>query len=150
MLKIAHSWLLNAQMRRGRLVGVAGTILPGCWCRSCRCRQRRHSLVELISFADTPPAGLVWTKPRCTLRAHDVIIEVAQHFGKIVVKSIFSNIWLRYDWQHDIINKVAVEDRSFGSQGLRRHSILHYAIVQRAHSDLDKLVEALIFTVEVS
>ena len=49
--------------RGGRLVGGAGTILPGCWRRSgwCRrrCRRRRRSLIELISFADAPPAGLV-------------------------------------------------------------------------------------------
>ena len=44
-------------------------------------RQRRRSLVELISVADSPPAELVRTKHRCTLQAHDVAIEVAQHFG---------------------------------------------------------------------
>ena len=78
--------------RRGRLVGWVHTILPCCWRRSCWCRRRgrrrRRSLVELISFADAPPSGLVRTKPRCTLQAHDVAIEVAQHFEKIVVKSV--------------------------------------------------------------
>ena len=44
--------------RRGKLISGAGTILPGCWRRSCWCRRRRRSLVELISFADAPPAGL--------------------------------------------------------------------------------------------
>ena len=59
--------------RRGRLIGGAGTILPDCWRRS--------------TFSDAPPSGLVRTKPRCTLQAHDVAIEEAQHFGKIFVKS---------------------------------------------------------------
>ena len=83
--------------RRGRLVSWAGTILPGYWRSSCWCWRCRGSLVELISFADTPPAGLVQTKPRCTLQAHDVAIEVALHFGKIVVKSVFSEVWFRCD-----------------------------------------------------
>ena len=61
----------------------AGTILPGCWRRNGWCRRRLRSLVELISIADATPAGLVRTKPRCKLQAHDVAIEVAQHFGKI-------------------------------------------------------------------
>ena len=68
--------------RRGKLVSGAGTILPGCWRRSGWCRRRRRSLVELtgISFAYAPPAGLVQTKCRCTLKAHHVALEVAQHF----------------------------------------------------------------------
>ena len=67
-----------AGKRRARLVGGAGTILPCCWSRSCWClrrglrrRHKRCSLVELISFADAPPAGLVQTKLRFTLQAHD-------------------------------------------------------------------------------
>ena len=60
------------------LVGGEGTILPCCG----------GSVVELISFADASPTGSVRTKPRCTLQAHDVAIEVAQHFEKIVVKSV--------------------------------------------------------------
>ena len=136
MLKIADSWLLNAQIartaiwisswklyfssaaaawlgsrraqhgalagrriagavfgtltgrRRGRLVSGAGTILPCCWPRSGWCRLRWRSLVELISFVDAPPAGLVQTRPRCNLQAHDVVIEVAQQFGKIVVNRL--------------------------------------------------------------
>ena len=47
-------------------------------------------VVELISCPDSPPAGLVRTKPRCTLQAHNVAIEEAQHFRKIAVKSAFS------------------------------------------------------------
>ena len=65
------------------------------WRRSGWCRRRRRSLVELISFADAPPAGLVRTKPRCTLQAHDVAIEVAQHFGKFIVKPVFGEVWSR-------------------------------------------------------
>ena len=87
--------------RRGRLVGGAGTILPCCWRRSGWCRRRgrrrRRSLVELNSFADAPPAGLVQTKPRCALQPHDVAIEVAQHFGKIFVTSVFGEVWFRRD-----------------------------------------------------
>ena len=30
-----------------------------------------------VAFADSPPAGLVRTKPRCTLQALDVAIEEA-------------------------------------------------------------------------
>ena len=69
--------------RLGRLVGGAGS---GClapfspaaasWRRSGWCLRRglllQRSLVELISLADSPPAGLVRTKPRCILQAHDV------------------------------------------------------------------------------
>ena len=78
--------------RCGRLVGGAGTILPGCRRKSGWC-----SLVELISFADEPPTGLVrlGTKPRCTLQAYNVAIEVAQRFEKIVVKSVFGEVWFR-------------------------------------------------------
>ena len=85
------------------------------WRRSGWCRRRRRSLVELISFADAPPAGLVRTKPRCTLQAHDVAIEVAQHFGKIVVKSVFCEVWFCSDCRRYIMNEVAVEDHYFGS-----------------------------------
>ena len=46
-------------------------------------------VVELISCPDSPPARLVRTKPRCTLQAHNVAIEEAQHFRKIAVKSVF-------------------------------------------------------------
>ena len=88
--------------RRGRLLGGAGSILLGClrrsgWRRSGWRRWLQGSLVELISFADAPPAGLVRTKPRCTLQAHDVAIEVAQHFEKIVVKSVFAEAWFCRD-----------------------------------------------------
>ena len=83
--------------KRWRLVSWAGTNLPCCWRRSRWCLWRWGSLVELISFADEPPAGLVQTKPRCTLQAHDVAIEVAQHFGKIVVKSVFCEVWFSCD-----------------------------------------------------
>ena len=80
-----------------RLVGGADTILPCCWCRSCWCWRRgllrQCSLVELISFADLPAAGLVQTKPQCTIPAHYVAIEEAKHFGRIVLKSIFCQIW---------------------------------------------------------
>ena len=141
LIKIAHSWLLNAQialtviwisswklyfssaaaawlrsrralhcalagcriagasfctltgLRRGRLVCWAGTILPGCWRRSSWCWLRLRSLVEPISFDEAPPAGLVRTKHRCTHQAHDVAIEVAQHFEKIDVKSVFCEVW---------------------------------------------------------
>ena len=71
-------------------------------------------VVELISFADSPPGGLVRTKPRCTLQAHNVAIEEAQHFRKIAEKSVFS-VWFRSDCRHDIIYEVAVEDSCFGS-----------------------------------
>ena len=101
--------------RRGRLVSGAGTILPGCWRRSGWCRRRRRSLVELISFADAPPAGLVRTKPRCTLQAHDVAIEEAQHFRKIAVKSVFGEVWFRSDCRREIICEVAVEDSCFAA-----------------------------------
>ena len=60
------------------------------------------SLVELISFAYAPPTGLVWTKLRCTLQAHNVAIGVAQHFGKVVVKSVFSEGCFRRYWRRDI------------------------------------------------
>ena len=89
--------------RRGRLVGGVGTIHPCCWRRGCQCWcQRRglwhlRSLVQPISFADAPSTGLVGTKPRCASHAHDAAIEVAQHFGKIVVKSVFGNVWFRHD-----------------------------------------------------
>ena len=43
------------------------------------------------------PAGLVRTKPRCTLQALDVAIEVAQHFEKIVVNSVFCEVWFCRD-----------------------------------------------------
>ena len=70
--------------RHGRLVGGAGTIAGA-------------EKIKLISFADVPPAGLVRTKPRCTLQDHDVAIEVAQHFEKIVVKSVVGEVWFRRD-----------------------------------------------------
>ena len=84
------------------------------------------SVVELISCPDSPPAGLVRTKPRCTLQAHNVAIEEAQHFRKISVKSVFGkvcSVWFRSDCRRDIINEVAVEDRCFGSKRLRRHHV---------------------------
>ena len=131
------------------LVSGAGTILRCCWRRSSWCRRRWRSLVELISFADAPPAGLVQTKPRCTLQTHDVasssqnkyttevpdqkqaiskgslgtlggtdhlkgwdrvtfLLEVAQHFGKIVVKSVLGEVWFRSDCRRNIINEVAL------------------------------------------
>ena len=49
-------------------------------------------VVELISCPVSPPAGLVRTKPRCTLQAHNVAIEEAQHFRKIAVKSVFCEV----------------------------------------------------------
>ena len=61
------------------------------------CRLRRRSLVELISLDEAPPAGLVRTKHRCAHQAHDVAIEVAQHFGKNAVKSVFCEVWFRGD-----------------------------------------------------
>ena len=62
-------------------------------------------------------------KPRCTLQTYDVAIGEAQHFEKIIVKSVFSEAWFCRDCQCDIINKVAVEDRCFGSQRLGRHHV---------------------------
>ena len=37
----------------------------------------------------------------------NVAIEEAQHFEKIVVKSVFGEVWFRSDCRHDIINEVA-------------------------------------------
>ena len=55
--------------------------------------------------------------------ASNVAIEEAQHFEKIVVKSVIGEVWFRRDRQHDIINEVAVEDRCFDSQRLQRHRV---------------------------
>ena len=101
--------------RRGRLVTNRQLGWHHSWRRGGWCRRRLRCLIELISFADAPPAGLVRTKPRCTLQAHDVAIEVAQHFGKIVVKSVFCEVWFCSDCRRYIMNEVAVEDHYFGS-----------------------------------
>ena len=115
-----------ARRRRGRLVGRAGgagTIPPCCWRRSGWClrrdRRRLHCLVKLISFAD---AGLVRMKPRCTLQAHNVAIEEAQHFRKIAVKSVLGEVWFRSDCRRDVRNEVAV-DRYFGNSNSGRGSL---------------------------
>ena len=89
--------------RRGMLVGRAGTILPCCWRRSCWCRRRgwrrRGSLVELISFK-----ALLTASHRVGLnegQMHSPSPQcrhiVAQHFGKIVVKSVFSEGYFSRD-----------------------------------------------------
>ena len=66
-----HYYLLLAQEL---LVQEDGQAAPGqpCW---------THLLCWL------PPTGSVQTKPRCTIKAHNVAVEVAQHFEKIIVKS---------------------------------------------------------------
>ena len=67
-------------------------------CRRASCR------------AGAPPAGLVRTKPRCTsLQAHDVVMEVAQHFGKNIVKSVFGEVWFSSDSRRDIITKLPLK-----------------------------------------
>ena len=61
-----------------------------------------------------------WTSEKTTpcqikahdVKAHNVAIEVAQHFEKIVVKSVFGEVCFRSDCRCDIINEVAVEDSS--------------------------------------
>ena len=57
----------------------------------------------LLNLSPAPPAGLVRTKPRCTLQAHNVAIEEAQHFRKIAVKSVFGEVWFRSDCRREII-----------------------------------------------
>ena len=114
--------------RRGRLmmlIGGAGTILPCCWRRSVWRLLPWHSLPlpRLISFDEASPAGLVLTKHRCTLQVHYVAIEVAQHLGKIIVKLVSSEIWFHREWLCDIIYKVPVQYRCFGSQRLQRHRV---------------------------
>ena len=72
---------------------------------------RTHLLCRRASCrAGAPPAGLVRTKPRCTsLQAHDVVMEVAQHFGKNIVKSVFGEVWFRSDSRRDIITKLPLK-----------------------------------------
>ena len=86
-----------------RRQGCHHSPLPGCW-RRRRDLRRRRSLVELISFAYSPPAWLVRTKPRCTLQAHNVATSEAQRFRTIAVKSVFGEVWFRSDCRRDIIN----------------------------------------------
>ena len=66
---------------------------PFCWRRSCWCLRR--------GWLRRPPSGSVQTKPRSTVQAHDVAIEVAQHFEKIVVKSVFGEGCFRRDCRRD-------------------------------------------------
>ena len=70
----------------------------------------------LRAATPAPAAGENGARPADEpLRAHNIAIEVAQHFEKIVVKSIFGEIWFRSDCRCDIINEIVVEDSCFGS-----------------------------------
>ena len=47
------------------------------------------------------------------MQIFDLCIEEAQHFRKIAVKSVFSEVWFLSDCRREIICKVAVEDSCF-------------------------------------
>ena len=116
------AWLRSRRSRHGALAGprrIAGASFGTLTGRRCEAHWRggQHSPLLLAAgadggagstgaallnsshfkFADVPPEELVRTKPRCALQARDVAIEVAQHFEKIVVKSVFGEVWFRRD-----------------------------------------------------
>ena len=72
---------------------------------------RTHLLCRRASCrAGAPPAALVRTKPRCTsLQAHDVVMEVSQHFRKNIVKSVFGEVWFSSDSRRYIITKLPLK-----------------------------------------
>ena len=79
----------------GTILAVAGTGGPS----AC-------SLVELISFG-LKKAQMHPTSPHLP---HYVTINEAQHFGKIIVDSVFCKVWFSHDCLLDIIKEVAVEN----------------------------------------
>ena len=86
--------------RRGRLGGhhffrllAQERLTPAAPARSC--------WIHLLWWRAS--CRLVRTKLRCTLQAHDVAIETAQHFGEIVVKSVLGEVWFRRDRRLNII-----------------------------------------------